>query len=321
MDTTALKTRSVKASLCCLLLTAIATLEAAPLLINEIDITPLKDGDALQVTYEGEISTLIFAIDKEKRATLTLTKAQTAPELVMKKGRGKLIRSLKIDNHDTAEIELDISFKRRLGRHTRKGMTRDGKKIIYLELLDEVLDKPPEQTEKSVIQPTVEKGIFAVDGTKEQRVLNYDKEDRKQVETNEFLSLFGHKVIPRPNRVTALNYKLDSETLQLKFALHQQPNFTLKTRSDPPRIELTMNKILGDFEINHNSTPHDYLGNITTTRDNKNTLTMQVSLSETAQASSMSIKNRHGPGYQFIVDIKRIYPWETEAAIPDFNAR
>ncbi len=287
--------------------------------ITEIDIQPIAGGDLLLITYEGELNTLLMLVDDEKHAILKLSAANITQSFRQKSFSGRLIRSLKLVSSPLAETKIEISFKRRLGSHYKQRLMMHGKKVIQVELLDEVAEKPPKPSEKSIIQPLTEKGIFKVDGSKKKKLLDYNNGDRKEITTDEFLSLFGAQVIPRPNRITNISYQLTREKLTVLFSLHQRPSYSLKSYQNPSRIKLTMTRVLGDLEILHHLTQHDFLGDLTSSRNIANTLTMQVSLYETAEASGRVIKNPVGPGYQLIINIKRIYPWETESAIPELD--
>ncbi len=287
--------------------------------ISEIDIQPIPGGDLLLITYEGELNTLLMLVGDEKHATLKLSPASITQSFRQKNFSGRLVRSLKLVSSPLAETKIEISLKRRLGSHYKQRLLLREKKVIQVELLDEVAEKPPKPSDKSIIQPLTEKGIFKVDGSKKKKLLDYNNSDRNKITTDEFLSLFGTQVIPRPNRITNISYQLIRGKLTVLFSLHQRPSYSLKSYQNPSRIKLTMNRVLGDFEILHHLTQHDFLGDLTSTRNIANSLTMQVNLYETAEASGRVIKNPTGPGYQLIINIERIYPWETESAIPEID--
>jgi len=308
-----------------LLLLALAAL-SQPLFASSATITGLNikaapEGDLLLITYEGNLNAVLMLADKEKHATLTLSQTAISPSFKLKKHSGKLIKNLKLILSPPSHSKMLISFKRRLGRHSKKHLVHNGRKMIQIELLDEVSEKPPKPSDKSLIQPVVERGMFEVDGSKEKKPLDYNKNDRKKIAIEEFLSLFGTQIRPRPNRITNITYELTDEKLKLVFSLHQRPSYSLKSFKNPPRIELKLTKTLGDVEIYHHPNRHDFLGNLTSTRNRDNTLMVQAGLYETTEASSKIIKNPTNPGYQLVINIKRIYPWETEAAIPEIDIR
>jgi len=290
-------------------------------IISDINIAPTGEGDRLLITHEGNIDALSLVIDKEKHAILKIIGSAIAPSFKLKQHSGKLIRHLKLETTSPAHTNIIIDFKRRLGRHTRKEFSKDGKNFVEFMLLDAVTEKPLPPTDMSVIQPAVEKGVFELNGTKKKMPLDHSRGGRNVVSTEEFLSLFGTAVKPRPNRITNVSYHLSRELLELTLSLHQRPKFTLKTRNNPPGIEFRLTKVLGDFEINEGSILGGFLGKIVTTRNNANTLVMKANLYETAEVSSNTIENPHKAGYLLTIKVKRIYPWETEAAIPAIDIR
>jgi len=294
---------------------------AASPIITAINIKPIDQGDLLLISYEGQLNAVLMSVDQEKRATLKLPKTSIGAEFTLRARHGKLIKSLTVNASPPNHSNIAISFKRRLGRHSKTYHSRNGKKSLEIELLDEIAETTPPPTDKSVIQAVIEPGMFELDGTKNKKSLDYKKDVRKRISTEEFLSLFGTKVVPRPNRITNINYKLTNESLTLTLSLQYRPSYTLKSRKNPPGIELIIMKTLGDIEINHSEGKHDFLGNLTSTRNNKNTLKLSATMYETIETSSKIVKNSSAPGYQLIIDIKRIYPWETEAAIPEIDIR
>ncbi len=294
---------------------------SSPLTITAIDITPTHEGDVLLISYEGDINAISMSVDKEKHAILNIIQAKISPALKLNKHSGKLIKSLKLDTTVPFNTKISINFKRRLGRHTRQQSSLNGKNLIQIELLDEALAAPPKSSDQSVIQPVIARSLFELTGSKETKPLDYSKNDRIKITTEEFLSLFEAQVKPRPNRITDITYQLTPESLELVLALNQQPRYTLRSHNDPPRIEFKLTTTLGDFEINHLPTQHDFIGNITSTRKYDNTLEMRADLYETAEVSSKTIKNPDNQGYLLIINVKRIYPWETEAAIPYIDTR
>ncbi len=294
---------------------------SAPLSITAIDITPTHEGDVLLISYEGNINAITMSVDREKHAILKITQARPSPALKLNKHAGKLIKSLELDTTPTSDTKILIDFKRRLGRHTRQQTSLNGENLIQIELLDEMIEAPPKSSDQSVILPVIAGSLFELTGSKETKPLDYSKNDRKKISTEEFLSLFGTQVKPRPNRITDITYKLTHESLELILALHQQPRYALSTHTNPPRVEFKLTTTLGDFEINHTPIQHDFIGNITSTRKHDNTLEMRTDLYETAEVSSKTIKNPHKQGYLLIINVKRIYPWETETAIPYIDPR
>lgn len=310
---------------CKLLLVAFATLSqpllGASAVITTINIKPTQNGDLLLITYQGNFSAIMLSIDHEKHAYLKLSHTSISPQLALKKRSGKLIKSLTVKPATPNDSIIAIGFKRRLGRHSKTHLIESGQKSLQIELLDEVTEIKPTPSDQSVIQAVVEPGIFELDGTKQKKPLDYNNGDRKQISTEEFLSLFGTKVVPRSNRITEMTYDLTNEHLKLTLSLNHRPSYTLQSRQNPPGIELKIMKTLGDFEINHLAAKHDFLGNLSSSRTNNNTLTIKSALYETAETSSRIIKNSTRTGYQLVIDVKRIYPWETEAAIPEMNIR
>jgi len=289
--------------------------------ITGIDITPTYAGDNLLISYTGEIQTFLMTVDKEKHATLTISQATISPALKPNKYKGKLIKSLTLETAHSTDIKISIDFKRRLGKHSRNQVNINGLKTIQIELLDETAKIPIKPSNQSIIQPVVEPGTFELTGPIEKKPLDYKKDDRKKISTEEFLSLFETKIKPRPNRITELTYTLTHESFRLVLAMQQKPNYTLKSYSNPSMIKLKLSKTLGDFEITAPLSQHDFIGSIISTREPDDTLKMQADLYETTEISSKTIKNPDKPGYLFIINVKRIYPWETEAAIPDFDIR
>ncbi len=308
---------------CGLLLAAFSILSqpllAASAMITTINIKPTQSGDLLLITYQGNLSAIMLSVDHEKHAYLKLSHTSISRQLVLKKRSGKLIKSLTVKSKKLNDSIIAISFKRRLGRHSKKHLIKNGQKSLQIELLDEVAEAKPPRSDQSVIQAVVEPGIFELDGTKQKKPLDYSNDDRKQISTEEFLALFGTKVVPRPNRIIEMTYDLTNEHFKLTLSLYHRPNYTLQARKNPPGIELKIMKTLGDFEINHLEEKHGFLGNLSSSRTNNNTLTIKSALYETTETSSRIIKNSTRTGYQLVIDIKRIYPWETEAAIPEMN--
>jgi len=294
---------------------------AAGTVITEVNIKPIEQGDLLLISYEGELSAILMSVDQEKRAILKLPQTSISPEFKLKKRHGTLIKSLIVNALPQNHSNLAISFKRRLGHHSKTHHSKNGKKSLEIILLDEVIGTTPPPTDQSIIQAVIQPGIFELDGTKEKKPLDYNKDDRKKISTNEFLSLFGTKVVPRPNRIININYKLTNESLALTLSLQYRPSYTLKSIKNPPGIELIIMDTLGDIEINHSEGKHDFLGNLISTRTNKNTLKLKTLMYETIETSSKVVKNDSLPGYQLIIGIKRIYPWETETAIPEIDIR
>jgi len=294
---------------------------AAETVITAVAIKSIQQGDLLSISYQGELNAVLMSVVQEKRAILKLPKTSISPEFKLKKRHGKLIKSLAVNASPPNHSNITINFKRRLGRHSKAHHSKNGKKTLEIELLDEVVETTPPPTDQSVIQAVIEPGIFELDGTKKKKPLDYNKDDRKKISTEEFLSLFGTKVVPRPNRITNINYKLTNESLTLTLSLQYRPSYTLKSRKNPPGIELKIMKTLGDIEINHTEGKHDFLGNLASTRTNNNTLKLNAVMYETIETSSKIVKNNSAPGYQLIIAIKRIYPWETEAAIPEIDIR
>jgi len=309
------------ALLLCALIIVSSPLPGATTVITGINIFPLPEGDALLVAFDGDINSISVSIDKEKHAIVKIFQSRSDLNLKWKKRTGKLIKDVELKINKPSEVHITINFKRRLGRHSRSQIKKHGRNFIRFEFLDEVAEKRLKLSVKSVIQPVIERGFFELDGSIEKKPLDYNKDDRKRVGTEEFLALFGTQIKPRPNRITDFNYLLTDESLELRLALHNRPLFTLKSYRNPPGVELKLMKTLGDFEINHGKNRHNFLGNIITTRKNNNTLIMKANLYETAEISSKIIKNPHKSGYLFTIKIKRIYPWETEAAIPDIDIR
>jgi len=320
-----IKYRKCIKNACRLLLVAFSALSqpllGAPSVITAINIKPTQEGDLLLVTYQGNLSAALMSIDQEKHANLKLPQTSISPQLKLKKRSGKLIKSLAVKSAKANHSTIAITFKRRLGRHSKTDHIENGQKTLQIELLDEIAKIIPPPTEQSVIQAVVEPGMFELDGTKEKKPLDYNSSDRKQISTGEFLSLFGTKVIPRPNRITAMAYDLTDESLKLTLALHHRPNYTLQSHKNPPGIELKLMATLGDIEINHTGAKHGFLGNLISSRTNNNTLTIKTDFFETAETSSKIIKNSSQSGYQLVINIRRIYPWETEAAIPEIDIR
>jgi len=294
---------------------------AADSVITAINIKPIEQGDLLLISYEGELSAVLMSVNQEKRAILKLPQTSISPEFKLKKRHGTLIKSLTVNALPQSHSNIAISFKRRLGRHSKTHHSRNGKKSLEITLLDEVAEATPPPTDQSVIQAVIEPGIFELDGTKKKKPLDYNKDDRKKISTEEFLSLFGTKVVPRPNRITNINYQLTNESLTLTLSLPYSPSYTLKSRKNPPGIELIIMNTLGDIEINHSERKHDFLGNLVSVRTNNNTLKLKTVTYETIETSSKIVKNDSVAGYQLIIGIKRIYPWETEAAIPEIDIR
>jgi len=312
-------------SACKLLLVAF-TIFSQPLLgasavITTINIKPTQNGDLLLITYQGNLSVIMLSVNHEKHAFLKLSDTSISPQLALKRRSGKLIKSLTVELTTANDSVIALGFKRRLGRHSTTHLIKSGQKSLQIELLDEVTEIKPPPSDQSVIQAVVEPGMFELDGTKQKKPLDYSNLDRKQISTEEFLSLFGTKVVPRPNRITEMTYDLTNEYLKLTLSLYHRPSYTLQSRTNPPGIELKIMKTLGDFEINHIAAKHDFLGNLVSSRTNNNTLTIKSALYETAETSGRIIKNRTRTGYQLVINVKRIYPWETEAAIPEMNIR
>ncbi len=308
---------------CRLLLAGFAALSqpllAAPSVITAINIKPTQSGDLLLITYQGHLNATLMSIDKEKHANLKLPQTSIAPQLKLKRRSGKLIKSLTIKSASPNHSTIAIGFKRRLGRHSKKHLIENGQKTLQIKLLDEVAEIKPPPTEQSVIQAVLEPGMFELDGTKEKKPLDYSKDDRKKISTEEFLALFGTKVIPRPNRITGITYNLTDESLKLTLSFHHRPRYTLQSRKTPPRIELKIMRTLGDVEIAHPQAMHDFLGDLISSRTNTNTLTIKAAIYETTETSSKIIKNKSQTGYQLVLNIRRIYPWETAAAIPEIE--
>ncbi|MCF6323954.1 MAG: hypothetical protein L3J89_06505 [Gammaproteobacteria bacterium] len=308
---------------CGLLLVLFAALSqpllGAPSVITAINIKPVQSGDLLLITYQGRLNAIMMSIDKEKHANLKLSQTSISPQLKLKRRSGNLIKSLTVKSATPNHSTIALAFKRRLGRHSKTHHIENGQKILQIELLDEVVEIKPPSTNQSVIQAVAESNMFELDGTKEKKLLNYNDNDRKQISTEEFLSLFGAKVVPRPNRITGITYELTDEFLKLTLSFHHRPEYTLQSRKNPPGIELKIMKTLGDFEMSHAEAKHDFLGDLVSSRSNANTLTIKSALYETAETSSKIIKNSTQAGDQLVIDIRRIYPWETEAAIPEID--
>ena len=289
--------------------------------ITAIKLQPTSQGDLLLITYKGELETLNMSINRENQATLKLPKTFISPELTIKKRSGQLIKSLTVNTAPSSHTKIILDFKRRLGRHSKTYQIEKGQKTLQIELLDEVAEPKPPATEKSVIQAVIEPGMFELDGTKEKKMLDYNEDDRKKISTEEFLTLFGTKIVPRPNRITSMSQQLTNESLKIMLSFIHRPSYTLRSRKNPPGIELKIMNTLGDIEIYHTGEKHDFLGNLTSTRTGNNTLTLKTAVYETAETSSKVIKNSTGTGYQLVINIKRIYPWETEEAIPKMDTR
>jgi len=292
---------------------------AAETVITALNIKPAQQGDLLSISYEGELSAVLMSVNQEKRAILKLPRTSISPQFKLKKRHGKLIKSLTVNASPSNHSNITINFKRRLGRHSKTHHSKNGKKTLEIELLDEVAETTPPPTDQSVIQAVIEPGMFELDGTEKKKPLDYNKDDRKKISTEEFLSLFGTKVVPRPNRITNIDYKLTHESLTITLSLQYRPSYTLKSRKNPAGIELAIANTLGDIEINHTEGKHDFLGNLVSTRTNNNMLKLNTVVYETVETSSKIVKNGSASGYQLIITIKRIYPWETEAAIPEIG--
>ncbi|MBL1261647.1 MAG: hypothetical protein COB33_014090 [Thiotrichaceae bacterium] len=303
-----------------LLLVVFATfsppLLGASAVITTIDIKPTQSGDLLLITYRGHLSAIILSVDHEKHANLKLTQTSISPQLTLKRRSGKLIKSLAIKPTTSKHSTIAISFQRRLGRHSKTHRVDNGQKTLQIELLDEVSQIKPPPMDQSVIQAVVERGMFELDGTKEKKTLDYSNDDRKKISTEEFLSLFGTKVVPRPNRITAATYTLNDESLKLTLTFHHRPRYALQSHKNPPGIELKIMQTLGDIEINHIEAQRDFIGDLISSRTATNTLIIKSALYETAETSTKVVKNNAQAGYQLVFEIRRIYPWETEAAIP-----
>ncbi len=288
-------------------------------LITQLSISATEDGDLLSVKYEGEIEAMLLSVNEEKHAILSFPKTRLSPSFKLNEHKGKLIKILKVDSTEQRHVKILIDFKRRLGRHSKKKFSKKGGSALQFEFLDEIKDPPPAPTETSIIQPLIiENGLFEIDGTKEKKTLDYHQDDRTNISTDEFLSLFGTQVRPRPNRITDIDYQLTSDSLKLVLSLHERPVYTLKPYSEPSRIELTLAKTLGDLEINRHTSMADFISDLTSTR-HKGSLALQAQLHETTEATSKVIRKPGKQGYQLIINIQRIYPWETEAAIPKID--
>ncbi len=289
--------------------------------ITGIEIKPTHAGDILIISYQGGIDTLLMTVDTETHATVSLSQASISPTFKPKNHKGKLIKNLTLESGHPTAIKISIDFKRRLGRHSRNQIDVNGQKTIQIELLDELPHVPVPPEDRSVIQPVIEPGVFEIAGTKNKKPLDYNKGDRKKISTEEFLALFETKIRPRPNRITDFSYTLTHESLRLVLTTHQKPIYTIKSQRSPAMIKFKLTKTLGDIEINHTPIQHRFMGDIHSIRKPDNSLEMRANLYETTETNSRTIKNPDKPGYLLIIDVKRIYPWETETAIPDIDIR